>query len=404
MKLLSIVTLLACSFTLNAADWPNWRGPSFNGISEETEWDPLKIDNVLWKVQVGVGFAAVTVAEGRAFTMGHDGKRSKGSETVYCINARTGEKIWADTYSARLLPNLHEGGPAATPTVHKDKVYTLGKDGQFNCYVAETGDKLWTRNILKDSAMQRPAEWGFAGSPLIVGDTIVVEAAHTIAYAMETGAEVWKSKRYKPAYATPVAFEHKGKKLLVTLKTEGLVIIEATTGKTVTVREWKTRFNTSATTPVVVGDKIFISTGYGQGCGLYRFDGKTLSEVYTNKSVSNHMANCVVLEGHLYGVTGNTHGAEKKYLVCMELETGKVKWKEGGFGCGTVAAADGKLIVLSERGELAVGTASPKKFETLARGQVNRGRCWTVPVLSNGIIYTRNASGNLVSVDVAKDS
>ena len=169
-----------------------------------------------------------------------------------------------------------------------------------------------------------------------------------------------------------------------------------------TVSEWKTRFSTNATTPIVVGNKVFISTGYGRGCGLYTFDGKRLKEVYSNKAISNHMANCVVIDEHLYGISGNTHGAEKKELICMELETGNVKWKEGGFGCGTVTAAAGKLIVFSERGELAVGAASPKKFESLAREQVNRGRCWTVPVLSNGIIYTRNASGNLVAVGVGK--
>ncbi len=385
----------------NADDWPNFRGPNFDGISGEVDWKAEKIENVAWKAEVGVGFASVAVVGDRVFTLGHDGKKRGGKETVYCLDAETGKTIWSDTYEAQLLPKLHEGGPAATPTVHGDKVFTLGKDGRFSAYLAKTGDKIWSRDVLADSAMQKPAAWGFAGSPLVVGDeTIVVEAAQTIAYHIADGKILWKSDRFKPAYATPALFEHDGRSLMVTLKTEGLVVLEAKTGKTVTQTEWKTRFDTNATTPIVDGDKIYISTGYGRGCGLYRFDGKAMEEVYTNKSMSNHMANCLFIDGHLYGVTGNTHGPKKKELVCMEFASGAVKWTQGGFGCGTVAAAGDRLIVLSEKGELAIAKASPDGFEEISRAQVTSGRCWTAPVLSGGRIYTRNAAGKLVVVDV----
>jgi outer membrane protein assembly factor BamB len=336
----------------------------------------------------------------RVFTIGHDGNKRGGKETVYCLDAKTGDTLWSDTYDAQLLPRLHEGGPAATPTVHGDRVFTLGKDGRLGAYLAETGESIWSRDVLVDSAMEKPAEWGFAGSPLVVGDTLVVEAAHTIAYNIADGEIVWKSDRFKPAYATPTYFEHDGRALLVTLKTEGLMVLDAKTGKTVAQTEWKTRFSTNATTPIVVGDQIYISTGYGRGCALYRFDGKAMEEIYTNKAMSNHMANCVLIDGHLFGVTGNTHGAEKKELVCMEFATGAVKWTHGGFRCGTVAAAGDRLIVLGEKGELAIAKASPDAFEEISRAQITNGRCWTAPVLSGGRIYTRNAAGKLVVVDV----
>ncbi len=385
---------------LRAADWPNWRGPNFDGISAETDWDPENIDNVLWKMEVGTGFSGVAVAGGRVYTLGHDGRKSGGKETVYCLDVKNGKKIWSDTYAARLLPHLHEGGPAATPTIYGEHVYTLGKDGKFNCYLAESGKKIWGRDVLADSGMTRPAEWGFAGSPLISADTVIIEAAHTIAYDRVSGKIVWKSERFKPAYATPVIFVHQGRKLLVTLKTEGLVVLDVATGKTVAIQEWKTRFSTNATTPMVMGDKIFISTGYGRGCGLYQFTGDAFKEIYSNKAISNHMANCILIGGHLYGITGNTHGVSKKQLVCMELATGKVKWQQQGFGCGTVSAAGNRLMVLTERGELVISRASPDGFDALARAQVNTGRCWTVPVLANGVIYTRNSRGRLVAVGV----
>ena len=404
LKMKTLTTLfLGLSIPLFAADWPNWQGPNFNGISLEKEWDHEKIGNIIWKSKVGVGFAGVAVSDGKLYTLGHDGRRRGGSETVYCLDAKTGKKIWSDTYKAELLPNLHEGGPAATPTIYDGKVYTLGKDGKFKAYQASDGKKIWEKDVLKDSGMSKPADWGFAGSPLIFEDTIIVEAAHTIAYSLNDGEIIWKSDQFRPAYASPVAFKYKNKDYIITLKTEGLLVLGAKTGKKVSLTEWKTRFATNATTPIVIGDQIFISTGYGRGCALYKFDGNKLNQIYTNKSLSNHMANCVVIDGHLFGITGNTHGAEKKELVCMEFETGTVKWKQDGFGCGTITAAGDKLIVLSERGELAVGVASNEKFESLSREQVNRGRCWTVPVIANGIIYTRNAEGNLVCVGVGKE-
>jgi outer membrane protein assembly factor BamB len=254
--------------------------------------------------------------------------------------------------------------------------------------------------VLADSAMTRPAEWGFAGSPLIAGDAVIIEAAHTIAYHRESGEIIWKSERFKPAYATPVIFTHKGRKLLVTLKTEGLIVLDVATGKTIAMQEWKTRFSTNATTPIVIGDKIFISTGYSRGCGLFKFNGDSFKEIYSTKAISNHMANCVLIDGHLYGISGNTHGIGKKELVCMKFDTGEVKWKLRGFGCGTVSAAGNRLMVLTERGELVISKASPGGFDALSRAQVNSGRCWTVPVLANGAIYTRNAGGRLVALGV----
>jgi outer membrane protein assembly factor BamB len=113
MRLKFSLAFFLCIVPLKAADWPNWRGPDFNGISAETDWDPDRIENILWKVEVGTGFAGVAVAGGRVYTLGHDGRKSGGQETVYCLDVKSGKKIWSDSYPARLLPHLHEGGPSA---------------------------------------------------------------------------------------------------------------------------------------------------------------------------------------------------------------------------------------------------------------------------------------------------
>ena len=239
----------------NADDWPNWHGPNRDGVSSETAWSSDKIDNQTWTAEVGIGFASVSVSDGRLYTLGHNGKkRDGGEETIYCLDAKTGKEIWKVSYSAQLLPNLHEGGPSATPTIHQKKLYTLSKDGRLRCSNAASGDKLWERNLLEESAMEAPAEWGFCSSPLIIGNDVVVEAAQTIAFNKDTGEPTWKSKSYRPAYGTPTAFEFKGKTCLATIKTDGLVILDASNGKTLAFQEWKTRFSTNANTPIVRGD------------------------------------------------------------------------------------------------------------------------------------------------------
>jgi outer membrane protein assembly factor BamB len=393
--------LLASPSLLVASDWPNWHGPNHDGVSEETDWDPEKIENIAWKSETGIGFSSVSVRAGHLFTMGHNGeKKTGGQETVYCLDAATGKEIWKDSYDAKLLPNLHEGGPASTPTLHGEYLYTLSKDGRFICYSAKDGKRKWEHDLLKESAMEKPAEWGFASAPLIVGDNVIVEAAQTIAFHKDTGEVLWKSKRYKPAYGTPIAFQFKEKTYLATIKTDGLVILNADDGKTVAFEEWKTSFSTNANTPIIRGDQIFISTGYGRGCALFKFTGSTLEKIYTTKVMSNHMSNGVLIGDHLYGFDGNTHGVRKRQLKCMEFSTGKEKWAEGGFGVGAISAAGDRLIILSEKGELVIAKATPEKFDSISRAQVSSGRHWNVPVLANGFIYVRNAAGRLTAVSV----
>ena len=396
----SVLLLIAAHQSL-AGDWPNWRGPNLDGVSKETGWDPEKIDSPAWTAEVGIGFASVAVSDGRLYTLGHDGTRGKsGKETVFCLNAKTGKKIWTKTYEAELLPRLHEGGPAATPTVHDGRVYTLSKNGRLLCHSAKDGKRHWERNLLVESKMDRPAEWGFASSPLILGETLIVEADQTLAFHKDTGKPQWKSKAYKAAYGSPTAFTHKGNPCLATVKNDGLVILDARNGKTLAFEKWKTRFSTNANTPIVRGDKIFISTGYQRGCGLFQFTGARLKEIYTSENMSTHMSNCVLLGDYLYGFDGNTHTGRTRRLRCIELATGKVQWSESGLGIGAVCAAGNRLIVLSEKGEIVVATATPKSFQPSVRAQASSGRHWNVPVLANGFLYIRNAAGRLSAHDL----
>ncbi|MDP7051900.1 MAG: PQQ-like beta-propeller repeat protein [Verrucomicrobiota bacterium] len=344
----------------------------------------------------------MAVSEGRLFALGCTGKKGGNEETFYCLEVDSGKTLWKDIYPAALVDYLHEGGPCASPTVDGKLVYGLSKSGRLACYDVANGKKHWIVDLMAKAGLPRPPQWGFAASPLVLGNRIVVESTFTCALDKTTGKEIWRSKVYKPAYGSPISFEFKGRTYLATLKTDGLVILDAATGKTIAFQDWRTSFRTNSTTPIVIGNKIFISTGYNRGCALFEFTGNNLKQVYTNKNLSNHMNNSVVLGDFVYGFDGNTHMAGPKELVCLRFADGALQWRREGYRCGSLMAVQNHLLVLGETGNLAIGPASPEGFEPIVSGQVLKGRCWTVPVLSNGRIFARNAAGDLVCVDARK--
>ena len=140
------IFLISCLSTI-AADWPHWLGPNGDGISLETDWKH-EINDPIWKAKVGVGFSAVSVANGKLYTMGHDGKKSAGQETVYCLDAQTGKSIWKQSYPAPLVDYLHEGGPCSTPTVDGSIVYTISKHGLLHAFQAKDGKVIWKKDMI----------------------------------------------------------------------------------------------------------------------------------------------------------------------------------------------------------------------------------------------------------------
>jgi len=143
--------LFVSSARLCADDWPNWMGPNKNGIiSGNPPADPGKTN---WRSKVGIGFSSVVVVGDRLITMGHDGNKTNGKETVWCLDVKTGEPLWSDSYAAPLLDNLHVGGPAATPLIDGDRVYTLSRDGQLHCYSLDKGKRLWQRSMMEEAVI-----------------------------------------------------------------------------------------------------------------------------------------------------------------------------------------------------------------------------------------------------------
>jgi len=400
--LVAVLGLLFLSaFISSAKDWPGWLGPNQNAIVSESP--PTDLEKVNWRSKVGIGFSSVVVVGDRLIAMGHDGKKTGGEETVWCLDVKTGKALWSDSYAAQLVDNLHVGGPAATPLIDGDRVYTLSRDGQLHCYSLKEGALLWKRMMMNEAGLSQPPEWGFSASPVVIGDRLVIEAGATFCLDKNSGKVLWKSKTYRIAYGSPALFQDiTGRECLAVLKTDGLVVMDMTDGKTLAFAKWESSFNTNSTTPIVADQRyVFISTGYDRGCALFDFSGSSLKEIYEKPIMSNHMSNSVLLDGHLYGFDGTAHRGRPTEFVCMNLKTGEERWRVGPdslLGCGSVIACGKWLVILTERGELILAKLSSGKFELLDRSQVLGGRCWTPPILAGGHIYCRNSRGDLVSV------
>jgi outer membrane protein assembly factor BamB len=379
--------------TAEAADWPNWRGPNYNGISSETSWSatwPEGGPKVLWKTSIGNGFCSIAVSNGRAYTMGNIDDK----DILYCFDAKTGKEIWKKSYPCPLFKKSHEGGPAATPTVDANAVYTFSKNGDAIRFNAATGEVIWQKN-LNEELGAKPPTWYFAGSVFVASDIVIYNAGSAgIALNKQDGSLVWKSGTTVPGYATAVPYTMGKQKCVVIFGAREVVGVIAATGKQVWQFPWKTPYDENIADPIVSSNTVFVSSGCGKGCALLKIEGADVTQLWRNKNMRNHLNSSVLWHGYIYGF-------DERELKCLNFKTGQVAWSKSGYYKGSLMLADGKLIILSERGKLVIAEASPVRFKELASAKILGGKCWTVPVLANGKIYARNANGDMVCVDVS---
>ncbi|MBM3829276.1 MAG: PQQ-like beta-propeller repeat protein [Verrucomicrobia bacterium] len=393
--------VLLASVTLGlAADWPMFRGPDLNGISRESGWASSwsgEGPKVAWRARVGLGFSTVVVGSGKLITTGHDG-RAKGQDTVWCLDAVTGKELWKHSYDAPLGNKYFEGGTTGTPTIDGDRVFHLSRRGDFFCLELETGKVVYQKQLVTELGVEVP-EWGFSSSPLVEGKLVILNVgSHGTALDKTTGKIVWQNGKGSAAYATAVPFDVDGTRCVALLTHRECAAVEIATGKMRWTRKFVSAYNTSACAPVVHDGALLLS---GEGAPAVKLNLRDGAPVTGWKTATATQFNSgVVLDGHLYtfhGLGGKSGGE----LRCLDWSTGTTKWAQTGLGVGSLMAADGKLIVLSESGELLTAAANPQKFDALARAQVVGRKCWIVPVLAGGRIYLRNVPGDLVCVDVS---
>jgi outer membrane protein assembly factor BamB len=390
---------LVCSTVTRAGDWPNYRGPNHNGISDEVDWQGDWGDagpKVLWQASVGTGSSSVVIADGRAYTMGNHGEEEDQQEdTVYCFDAVTGELLWKHTYLCPLLPKYYEGGTLATPTVDGAVVYTLSKMGDLFCLQVDTGKVLWEQQLNRELGFTLPT-WHFSGSPLILDDRLILNVGSACAaFNKHTGELLWENGRDICGYSTPVPAKVDGHECIVFCGADSIMGVRIGDGELLWRYPFFNKHKATTADVIVHNDEVFASCAYDRGCTKIRIADGQVTQVFDNTVMRNFQSCSVLWQGDLYGF-------DERWLKCIDFKDSSERWSEKGMGRGSLSmCADGRMLIMSDTSELVIARANPEAFDVIASARVlPRSMCRTVPVLSNGRIYVRNAKGDVACLDV----
>ena len=336
---------------------------------------------------LGNGFSAVSVVGTRAFTL----FGSDEGEFAVAVSGADGKTLWKTRLGDLLKNDSYGDGPRATPAVDSGRVYALSGKGALQCLDAADGHVVWGCDILERFG-GKPPEYGFAASPVVVGEMLVVVAGarqgkSLVAFDKANGKVLWTALDDKIGYSTPREVTIDGTSQIIVLMGEALVSVSPKDGKEYWRQEWKTELDANVASPVISGNRLFISSGYSTGCALFELaikDGKPAAKtLWANKEMKNYFSTSVLVDGYLYGFNNNK-------LTCLDFRTGKPRWKTGGFNRGSLLAADGKLIIYGDQGVLALAEISPDSYKELAKFKFCDERTWTVPTLSGGRLFLRN--------------
>ena len=394
--------LLAAAAPAAADDWPRFRGPYHNGVSTETGWLaqwPSAGPRIAWRKDVGLGASSFVVVGSRVLTMGNQ----QDADVVWCLDADSGRVLWRFAYACRFDDRNFEGGTASTPAVDGNRVFAVGHEGQVHCLDLADGRVVWTRHLVGDFG-GRYSSWKYAGSPLVTAGLVILDTGadgkSTVALDAATGREVWSTGDDRAGYATPIPFAHGGDRGVLVFKARAMVAHELGSGRELWRIGWRTYYDCNASTPTVIGDRLFISTGYGGRSArgaLFDLGEKPPRQLWLNDDFETKMSSAVVHGGHVYGVSERLGGQ----LMCVDLQEGRTVWAQRPFApYGTLMIADGKLVILDEKGELVIAEANPAAYHELARAPVLKGRCWAMPVLAHGRVYVKTNRGQVACVDL----
>jgi outer membrane protein assembly factor BamB len=405
LLLTSLVVALAAAVHLAAEDWPQFLGPERNGVYRgpvlaET-WGPQG-PRVVWRKQVGAGFAGPAVVQGRVILF----HRVGNEEVVESLDARTGNAQWRYAYATSYRDDFgFDEGPRAVPVVADGIVYTFGAEGQLHAIDLAKGTRMWSEDAMRRFKVPK-GFFGAAGSPLVEDGRVLANVggpeAGIVAFDAKNGKVLWTATSDQASYSSAVGATIGGRRLAIFLTRAGLVGLDPATGRVQFQRPWRARIAASvnAATPLVIGDLLFISAEYGPGAGVFRLEGSMLTELWASNDVlTNHYATSVHHAGHLYGFHGRQEFGQS--FRAVELRTGKVRWNQDRFLAGTVTLAGDRLVILRERGELVLAPASPDGFKPLARAQILPGTVRAFPALSDGLLFARNEN-TLICIDLRK--
>jgi outer membrane protein assembly factor BamB len=406
---LTLVVAILGGSIARSDDWPCWRGAQGDGISRESgllaKW-PKNGPRQRWRSKLTGGFSSMAVADGRLFTM----TKENNQEIVLCLDAASGQENWRYAYDCdyKAHPTLTGGyppgkylsGPRATPTVDAGRVYTIGSTGILLCLDCKTGREAWRVDLLKLAQRKCPPP-GYCASPLVKGDRVYVQPGgengkSAFALNKSNGRVIWHGLNDRIGHGTPVWIDYQGTPQVIFFTGEAAVGVSPENGKELWRFPWTTQHDLNVATPVYAEGKVFVSSNYGTGGAVFRVAESPKPEtVWKRKTMQNHCATSVFFDGNLYGFS-------ERRLRCVNFQTGDVQWDHSGLGLGTVLMADGKLIALSDKGDLYLLKAAPAAYEAISHFSVfpDRPLTWTVPVVSGGKLFVRSEN-EMVAFDIA---
>lgn len=416
MRGLLALAVVVGPMMVQGADWPQWGGPAGNGISPEKgllkTW-PKGGPPLLWTCEdVGTGYTAPVVVGGTVYLMG----ARKGDEYVISLNDQ-GKENWSAKVGKvyDFAGNLWSGGPNAAPAIRGEYLVALGSQGELVCVNPANGKPYWNKSLPNQLGGQvngvgggGPLAWGFCAAPRIDGDQVIVTPGGPqgliAALELKTGNVLWQSKGAtdQTTYAAPIVAEIGGVKMVIAMTQDGAVGVSAKDGSVLWTHKQPNPYpDVVSTSPLVKDNQVLLSVGYNAGAELLELTqnaGKfTVKVVWANKEIGNRQGGVVLVDKSLYG----SH--ENRNWVCQDWATGMNNWTSTrpprGLGVGSLIYADGNLICLAEeKGEVALLDASPAGYKENGRFPLpqqsklrkQRGKVWTHPVLSNGLLFLRD--------------
>ncbi len=393
-------------------DYPNFLGDGYwaevTGVALDPDWE-TRPPNEVWRQRIGAGWSSFAVVGDYAVTQ----EQRDQFELVACYDIHTGDLLWTHADEVRFDPrgggSFGGVGPRATPTIYEGRVYSHGATGVVNCLEAATGELIWTHDTVEEFEVENLV-WGKAASPIIVGDMLVVSVgdarANTqaefsqqgnslVAYDRFSGDVVWAAGDRRSSYATPVLTTLAGTEQVIVVNEDFVTSHRAEDGVILWEHPWPGKSDADASTsqPVPVGDdRVFLSKGYGAGSELIQVmrDGQQWHADTISKKkpvMKTKMCNVVIRDGFVYGL-------DDVNLQCIELATGKKRWKkrrQPSFGHGQVLLVGAHLLVLSEEGEVVLAAVDPQEYRELAHFSALEGVTWNNPTLVGSRLLIRNA-------------
>lgn len=387
--------------SVNADDWPQILGPARNGVAAgeklARKW-PSSGPAVLWKVPVGQGFSGVAVSRSRIVIFDRKGT----AETVRLLDGKTGGEVWSAGSECRYQSGISsDNGPRCVPLIDGDRVFVFGVEGLLRCLSMADGKEVWRQDTKRQYS---PAEgyFGVGSTPVLFQNKLIVnvgsrENAAVVAFDAATGRELWKVFADTASYSSPVVTSIEGTDHALVVTRMNLLSVDPADGKVRAQLPFGMRGPTvNGATPVLIGNKVFLSASYGIGSVLAEVNKAGLKEVWRDESLlATQFATPVLADGRLFAVDGRQDGGRgSASLKCLDIAGQRVLWEKDGFDYGSIISAGGELLFLTCGGELIRFEANAAKYTESARASVltPTDSGYRLPALSDGVLYVRDDS------------